>query len=83
MKLRWFAVTALAAGLGLGCAHGSQSSPPQPGPVGLDTFRAGLAERDSLERTYLLTSYLRTLDMEGPVSSRTMAREPQNDAKRR
>ncbi len=59
MKLRWVAI--LAAGLGLGCSQGSESSPPRPD---LDTLRAGLGERDELERLYLLTSFLRTLGPE-------------------
>jgi hypothetical protein len=58
MKLRCFVAAVLAAGLGLGCTHGSQSSPPRPG---LDTLRAGLVEYDDLERKYLLTSFFRTL----------------------
>jgi hypothetical protein len=61
MKLWWLGVAILAAGLGLGCSQGSESSPPRPG---LDTLRAGLGERDELERTYLLTSFLRTLGPE-------------------
>ncbi len=58
MKLRWFVSAVLAAGLGLGCTHGSQSSHPRKG---LDTLRAGLVEYDDLERKYLLTSFFRTL----------------------
>ncbi len=61
MKLRMLAVAILAAGLGLGCSQGSESSPSRPG---LDTLRAGLGERDELERLYLLTSFLRTLGPE-------------------
>ncbi len=61
MKLRMLGVAILAAGLGLGCSQGSESSPPRPD---LDTLRAGLGERDELERLYLLTSFLRTLGPE-------------------
>jgi hypothetical protein len=61
MKLCWLGVAILAAGLGLGCSQGSESSPPRPD---LDTLRAGLNERDELERLYLLTSFLRTLGPE-------------------
>ena len=61
MKLWWLGVAILAAGLGLGCSQGSESSPPRPD---LDTLRAGLDERDELERLYLLTSFLRTLGPE-------------------
>ena len=61
MKLCWLAAAILAAGLGLGCSQASESPPPRPG---LDTLRAGLGERDELERMYLLTSFLRTLGPE-------------------
>jgi hypothetical protein len=61
MKLWWLGVAILAAGLGLGCSQGSESPPPRPD---LDTLRAGLGERDELERLYLLTSFLRTLGPE-------------------
>jgi hypothetical protein len=61
MKLGWLAIAVLAAGLGLTCSQGSEPSAPRPG---LDTLRAGLAERDELERLYLLTSFLRTLGPE-------------------
>ena len=65
MKLRWVAI--LATGLGLGCSQpeSSASHPDSPRPDSLrpdlDTLRAGLGERDDLERKYLLTSFLRTL----------------------
>lgn len=61
MKLCWFAPVVLMAGLGFGCANSPQSASPPPD---LDTFRAALAESDELERTYLLTSFLRTLRSE-------------------
>jgi len=61
MKLCWLIVAILATGLGFGCSQGSETTPPSPG---LDTLRAGLEERDELERTYLLTSFLRTLGPE-------------------
>jgi hypothetical protein len=61
MKLWWLCVAILAAGLGLACSQGSETSPPRPD---LDTLRAGLGERDELERLYLLTSFLRTLGPE-------------------
>jgi hypothetical protein len=61
MKLWWLGVAILAAGLGIGCSQGSESPSPRPG---LDTLRAGLGERDELERLYLLTSFLRTLGPE-------------------
>ncbi len=64
MNLRWLTGAILAAGLGLACSQGPESSAPRPG---LDTLRAGLAERDELERLYLLTSYLRTLGPEDVV----------------
>jgi hypothetical protein len=48
-----------AAMIALSCSPGSERAEPAPG---LDTLRAALVERDELERTYLLTSYLRTLD---------------------
>jgi hypothetical protein len=62
MKLRWIAATMLLAGLG--CAHNSQSSHSEAAAPDLDTFRAGLAELDDLERKYLLTSFLRTMQPE-------------------
>jgi hypothetical protein len=70
MKLRWFAVgvgvVAVAAGLGLGCSRVEDESPsselaPRPG---LATLRAALSEPDELERTYLLTSFLRSMQPE-------------------
>ncbi len=61
MKLCWLAVAVLTGGIGLGCSQGSESSLPRPG---LDTLNTALDERDELERTYLLTSFLRRLSPE-------------------
>jgi hypothetical protein len=58
MKLRWLAVTVLTAGIGLGCSQDVESSPSHSS---LETLSSALGERDELERTYLLTSFLRTL----------------------
>ncbi len=60
MKLCWFAVLALILAVepGFGSSGVAQSAPPSPG---LDVLTAALEERDELERTYLLTSYLRSL----------------------
>jgi hypothetical protein len=69
MKRLWLGVAILAAGIGLGCSQGSESS---PSPPDLDTLRAALEERDELERTYLLTSFLRTL---GPADVQSALEE--------
>jgi hypothetical protein len=42
----------------MGCSQDDESSPSRPG---LETLSTALGERDELERTYLLTSFLRTL----------------------
>ena len=58
MRQRRLIVAVLTAGLVLGCSRGTESDPARPS---LNTLRAALDERDELERTYLLTSYLRVL----------------------
>jgi hypothetical protein len=58
MKRFGLAAVILAAGLVLACSQGSEST---DSPPGLDVLRAALAERDGLERMYLLSSFLRTL----------------------
>jgi hypothetical protein len=58
MRRCWLAVGFLAAGLGIGCSQGSDSAPTRPG---LETLRAGLEERDELERMYMLSSFLRAM----------------------
>jgi len=49
----------LVAAFVLGCSPDVE--PPTEAPPDLDTLRAALSERDELERTYLLTRYLREL----------------------
>ena len=64
MKLCWFAALLSVAGLSLGCPQGSELSATAPGVAtrpGVETLSAALSERDPLERTYLLTSFLRTM----------------------
>jgi hypothetical protein len=58
MKLRWLAIAILTAGIGFGCSSGEESPLADPD---LKTLNGALAERDELERKYLLTSFLRTL----------------------
>lgn len=73
MKLRWFSVAlSLVTVLGFGCSEVSESVPSQPG---LDTLRSALLERDELERTYLLTSFLRTMRPEDVVPALEMIDE--------
>jgi len=63
MSVCRFVVTFLSIGLALACSRGSEPEKPATPPVAsLETLRAALTERDELERKYLLTSYLRTLD---------------------
>ena len=60
MQLRWFVGMALVltTGLGFGCSPATESLPPRPD---IETLGDALTERDELERTYLLTSYLRAM----------------------
>lgn len=52
----------LVAGIALGCSPATDS--PSPPQADIDTLRAALSQRDELERTYLLTSYLRVMGPE-------------------
>lgn len=63
MKPRWLACTVvvLVTGLASGCAPDPDSAPSAPE---LATLQAALSERDELERTYLLTKYLRAMGPE-------------------
>jgi hypothetical protein len=69
MKVCRVVLAILAVGLGFGCPQGPRSSPSRPD---LETLRAALAERNELERTYLLASFLRTL---GPDDVRPVLAE--------
>ena len=63
MQLDSFARMALvlAAALGFGCSPATESAPPRPD---IGTLGNALSERDELERTYLLTSYVRAMGPE-------------------